>query len=176
MDPDWIRIWVSIQPKMLDPDPYQMNTDQRTKNKQYLQVTVRRAGRLWTTPSLFSARQLYSPLSWLRGFCTVRRKKSDPSGSWTVWSPSGVTGPPSSRSQVMVGSGMPAATQWRVAGDPRGTVRSTGCSAISGGVAEIRRNVIATLKKTCSTASVADPGSEFFPSWIPDPHQRIEVF
>jgi hypothetical protein len=25
MDPDWIRI--GIQPKMLDPDPYQMNTD-----------------------------------------------------------------------------------------------------------------------------------------------------
>jgi hypothetical protein len=24
-DPDWIRI--GIQPKMLDPDPYQMNTD-----------------------------------------------------------------------------------------------------------------------------------------------------
>jgi len=26
-DPDWIRIRISIQPKMLDPDPYQMNTD-----------------------------------------------------------------------------------------------------------------------------------------------------
>jgi hypothetical protein len=25
LDSDWIRI--SIQPKMLDPDPYQMNTD-----------------------------------------------------------------------------------------------------------------------------------------------------
>jgi hypothetical protein len=25
LDPDWIRI--DIQPKMLDPDPYQMNTD-----------------------------------------------------------------------------------------------------------------------------------------------------
>jgi hypothetical protein len=25
MDPDWIRI--GIQPKMLDPDPYQMKTD-----------------------------------------------------------------------------------------------------------------------------------------------------
>ncbi len=29
MDPDWIRIRIGIQPKMLDPDldPYQMNTD-----------------------------------------------------------------------------------------------------------------------------------------------------
>jgi hypothetical protein len=28
-NPDWIRIWISIQPKMLNPDPvpYQMNTD-----------------------------------------------------------------------------------------------------------------------------------------------------
>ncbi len=25
--PDWIRIRIGIQPKMLDPDPYQMNTD-----------------------------------------------------------------------------------------------------------------------------------------------------
>jgi hypothetical protein len=30
LDPDWIRIWIGIQPKMLDPDPdpYQMNMDQ----------------------------------------------------------------------------------------------------------------------------------------------------
>jgi hypothetical protein len=29
LDPDWmrIRIEVVVQPKMLDPDPYQMNTD-----------------------------------------------------------------------------------------------------------------------------------------------------
>jgi hypothetical protein len=27
LDPDWIRIRISIQPKMLDPDPYQMNAD-----------------------------------------------------------------------------------------------------------------------------------------------------
>jgi hypothetical protein len=29
LDPDWIQIWISIQPKILDPDPdpYQMNTD-----------------------------------------------------------------------------------------------------------------------------------------------------
>jgi hypothetical protein len=27
LDPDWIRIRIGIQPKMLDPDPYQMNTD-----------------------------------------------------------------------------------------------------------------------------------------------------
>ena len=27
MDPDWIRIRIGIQPKMLDPDPYQMNAD-----------------------------------------------------------------------------------------------------------------------------------------------------
>jgi hypothetical protein len=27
LDPDWIRIWIGVQPKMLDPDPYQMNTD-----------------------------------------------------------------------------------------------------------------------------------------------------
>jgi hypothetical protein len=26
-DPFWIRIRIDIQPKMLDPDPYQMNTD-----------------------------------------------------------------------------------------------------------------------------------------------------
>ncbi len=26
LDPDWIRIPICIQPKMLDPDPYQMNT------------------------------------------------------------------------------------------------------------------------------------------------------
>jgi hypothetical protein len=25
LDPDWIRI--AIQPKMMDPDPYQMNTE-----------------------------------------------------------------------------------------------------------------------------------------------------
>jgi len=24
---DWIRIWIGIQPKMLDPKLYQMNTD-----------------------------------------------------------------------------------------------------------------------------------------------------
>jgi hypothetical protein len=23
LDPDWMRIWIGIQPKMLDPDPYQ---------------------------------------------------------------------------------------------------------------------------------------------------------
>jgi hypothetical protein len=27
MDPDWIQIRIGIQPEMLDPDPYQMNTD-----------------------------------------------------------------------------------------------------------------------------------------------------
>ncbi len=27
LDPDWIRIRIDIQPKMLDPDPYQMNTN-----------------------------------------------------------------------------------------------------------------------------------------------------
>jgi hypothetical protein len=29
LDPDWIRIRISIQPKMMDlaPDPHQMNTD-----------------------------------------------------------------------------------------------------------------------------------------------------
>jgi hypothetical protein len=27
LDPDWIRIPIGIHPKMLDPDPYQMNTD-----------------------------------------------------------------------------------------------------------------------------------------------------
>jgi hypothetical protein len=26
-DPDWIQIRIGIQPKMLDPDPYQTNTD-----------------------------------------------------------------------------------------------------------------------------------------------------
>ncbi len=26
-DPDWIRIRIGNQPKMLDPDPYQINTD-----------------------------------------------------------------------------------------------------------------------------------------------------
>ena len=27
LDPDWIRIRIGIQPKMPDPDPYQMNMD-----------------------------------------------------------------------------------------------------------------------------------------------------
>ncbi len=27
LDPDWIRIRIGIQPKMMDPDPYQLNTD-----------------------------------------------------------------------------------------------------------------------------------------------------
>jgi hypothetical protein len=27
LDPDWIRIRIGIQPKMLDPDPDEMNTD-----------------------------------------------------------------------------------------------------------------------------------------------------
>ncbi len=27
LNPDWIRIRIGIQPKMLDPDPYQMNAD-----------------------------------------------------------------------------------------------------------------------------------------------------
>jgi hypothetical protein len=29
LDPDWIRIriWIGIQPKMLDPDPDEMNAD-----------------------------------------------------------------------------------------------------------------------------------------------------
>ncbi len=27
LDPDWIRIRIGIPPKLLDPDPYQMNTD-----------------------------------------------------------------------------------------------------------------------------------------------------
>jgi hypothetical protein len=30
LDPDWI--WIGIQPKMLDPDPDQMNTDPKTAN------------------------------------------------------------------------------------------------------------------------------------------------
>jgi hypothetical protein len=25
LDPDWIRIWIGSQPKMLDPDPDEMN-------------------------------------------------------------------------------------------------------------------------------------------------------
>ncbi len=31
LDPDWIqiRIWIGIQPEMLDLDPYQMNTDSK---------------------------------------------------------------------------------------------------------------------------------------------------
>ncbi len=27
LDPDWIRIWIGVQPKMLDPDPDEMNAD-----------------------------------------------------------------------------------------------------------------------------------------------------
>ena len=34
-DPDWIRIRIGIQPKMLDPDPYQMNTDLQPCSVQY---------------------------------------------------------------------------------------------------------------------------------------------
>jgi hypothetical protein len=38
-DPDlnWTRIRIGIQPKMLDPDPYQMNTD-RNPGGMYLNV------------------------------------------------------------------------------------------------------------------------------------------
>jgi hypothetical protein len=29
LDPDWIRIWIGVHPKMLDPDPDEMNADQQ---------------------------------------------------------------------------------------------------------------------------------------------------
>jgi hypothetical protein len=33
-DPYWIQIWIGIQPKMLDPDPYQINTDPQPWRKE----------------------------------------------------------------------------------------------------------------------------------------------
>ncbi len=44
LDPDWIRIWIGIQPKMLDPDRYQMNTDPQPCF--YLNLVVFRLHRL----------------------------------------------------------------------------------------------------------------------------------
>ncbi len=48
--PDWIRIRIGIQHKMLDPDQYQMNTDQ----KHCLQeLYVRTCGPVCDVPSPF---------------------------------------------------------------------------------------------------------------------------
>ncbi len=51
MDPDWIRIRIGIQPKMLDPDPDEMNADpqpclqgRRLREQVLLQAAVRQQG------------------------------------------------------------------------------------------------------------------------------------
>jgi hypothetical protein len=39
LDPDWFRIRIGIEPKILDPDPYKMNTDPKPWYIQYLLMT-----------------------------------------------------------------------------------------------------------------------------------------
>jgi hypothetical protein len=52
LDPDWIRIRIGFQSKMLDPDPYQMNPDP----KPFLKVRQTRAASSASLSDSFPAR------------------------------------------------------------------------------------------------------------------------
>lgn len=85
---------------------------------------------LRTTPAAFLATHQYTPASESFRPLTTRRKKSEPAGRSTRLA-EGFTSSPSLYHSI-VGVGNPSALQFRVAGSCRGTLVSTGCSAIRG--------------------------------------------
>jgi hypothetical protein len=65
LDPDWI--WIGIQPKMLDPEPYQMTTDLK---HWYILLVVERNTPSTSTSILLAGERclvLHSSYSWQKG-------------------------------------------------------------------------------------------------------------
>ncbi len=70
LDPDWIRIRIGIQPKMLDPDPDEMNADPQPCQKVRLSkggATVVRAGGEGTVQAAAARRSTVDLLLLLNG-------------------------------------------------------------------------------------------------------------